>query len=37
MRTAELDLGKCRIERTPVALEQYRDDWWLPGELADRL
>jgi len=28
-RYATVDLGKCRIEKVPVSLEQFKEAWWL--------
>jgi hypothetical protein len=29
VRYAEVKTGECRVERTPVTLEESRDAWWL--------
>lgn len=29
IRSAEVNLGNCRIDRTPVSLQKFGDDWWL--------
>ena len=28
-RYASVDLGKCRIDKVPLSLEQSKEDWWL--------